>query len=186
MEESGLKYVIVGGAAAILKGHSRTTMDVDFILEDDPPRISKLLNSLKKYNFKVPLELVKRNIAAGSNASIDDAKSILRLDLKLAHMPDEEEVLDDSNYEDLNGVQVRIASTKQVLYGKLLYLGTIDDVSDAELLEFNDVLDFLTILKLEATPADLEWLEYKADEKELSKELHRLLELAKKEEDWDK
>ena len=56
LNKSDLKYVIVGGFAAIFRGKPRTTMDLDLIIEDNHQKLYKFLDELKKVEFDVPNE----------------------------------------------------------------------------------------------------------------------------------
>lgn len=82
--EIQLKYVIVGGLAAIIKGKPRTTMDIDLIIENDLEKIQLFLKALKLHDFEVLEDQVKLSLKEGAPLSIFDKKSILRLDIKVA------------------------------------------------------------------------------------------------------
>lgn len=49
--QMGLKYIMVGGFATNLHGHSRTTEDLDIWIENSLPNRIKLRNALKELNI---------------------------------------------------------------------------------------------------------------------------------------
>ena len=65
----------------------------------------------------------------------------------------------------------------QILYGKLRFLCDISKMSENELLEINDVSDFINVYQ-KAPEIDLPWLELKVKQSKLEKTLKRLLILA--------
>lgn len=82
--EIQLDYVIVGGLAASIKGKARTTTDIDLILQNEPDKISKFIDKLKRHNFDVLDDQVRWAFEEGNNASIFDELSVMRLDIKIA------------------------------------------------------------------------------------------------------
>ncbi len=171
--------MVVGGVAAILRGRLRTTQDLDLIIENNKGNISLFLNLIKTMEFEVLDEQVKFGLVEGFNISISDKKSFLRIDLKVAKTPDDNDVFKNSNQEEYEGKSVLLATIDQILYGKVLYIGEIEDISDTELLEYNDVLDFVAIYQAHREDTNLIWLKKKAEGKGLGKTLSRLLRLAR-------
>lgn len=178
LEKAQLKYVIVGGFAAIFRGKPRTTMDLDLIIEPVHQKISVFLDQLKELNFDVLEDQVNMAINEGSHASIFDKNSILRIDLKLATNVDEREVLEQAKTESYKGKNIQIATVEQILYGKILSLGDISDLSDSELLEINDALDFINVYR-RSKEINIDWLRSKAKQKKITETLERLLKFSK-------
>ena len=179
LHKAQLKYVIVGGFAAIFRGRPRTTTDLDVIIEADHSKIKIFLEALKQSRFNVIDDQVALALQAKKNISIFDESSILRVDLKLARELDEIEVLNQSVTELYKGMAIEVASTEQVLYGKILYLGDISNIPDSELLEYSDVVDFLVVFH-QAQSVNIQWLKTKAQSKGLEKTFQRLKELSNK------
>lgn len=174
-----LKYVIVGGFAAIFRGRPRTTMDVDIIIEKDLKKIYEVIKILEKKDFDINEKTIQIAINDGTNVSIFDKRSVLRIDMKIASSSDEFEVLKNAIPENYKDNKIMIASVEQILYGKILYLGDISDISDEEFLEFNDILDFINVYQ-RASSIDIKWLYSKVRKKELESTLDRLLEYMRK------
>lgn len=142
-----LNYVIVGGVAAIIRGKPRTTMDIDLIIENDATKIEKFLNALKQLNFDVLDQQVELAFQADTNASIFDEKSILRLDLKIAKKSIDLITLENSQIIEYDQIQIRIASLEDILLGKIWFLGDISEITDSDLLNYNDCLDFFNVIQ---------------------------------------
>ncbi len=166
--------MIVGGFAAIIKGSPRTTSDIDIIVGYEPNLSEKLISSLKKVGFDVMENQLRLAIEEGTNSSIFMPESIIRIDLKVAKNSDEKEVLDQSVEEVYQGLSFKIASIEQILYGKVLYLGDISDLSDDEILDFTDARDFINVYRT-ASSIDLKWLERKIKDKGLIETYRRLI-----------
>ncbi len=186
LDQSDIPYVIVGGFAAILKGSPRTTSDIDVIISSDlksgiklssKQYIDLIIEVFQKGGFDVMKDQLRMILSEGSNASIYLQGSVIRVDLKVAKNADEREVLVTAVQGNFQAIKFPIASIEQILYGKVLYLGDISDLSDEELLDFNDVKDFINVFNT-ATAIDRDWLLKKVAQKGLSETLVRLLSKA--------
>lgn len=171
-----LKHVIVGGIAVIHYGHMRLTQDIDIIIEDDQSKISQFLGLLKTYEFDVMEDQFYMAYREQTNASIFDKKSTLRLDIKVASKKREYEVLNNAIKSKILGKELSIAPIEYVLIGKILYMGKISDIPDSELLEYQDITDFLTIFHANIDKIDIHLINIKAEEIGLKATLDRLLE----------
>jgi len=170
-----LKYVIVGGIAVIHYGHVRGTQDIDIIIEDDSSKISQFLGLLRTYMFDVMEDQFKIAYQERTNISIFDKKSFLRLDIKVADKLREHDVLNNAVLEKILGKELYVASLEYVLIGKIIYVGLIDDVPDSELLEYQDIVDFLTLFHANREKINLELINNKIKEIVLETTLNRLL-----------
>jgi hypothetical protein len=117
---------------------------------------------------------IRTAIKESTNASIFAKNSVIRIDFKIAKNPDEIEVFEHAKTEIFKGLKIRIASVEQILYGKILYLGDISDISDDELLEFNDARDFINVMLSEPS-INLDWLTKKVKTKKLYDGFLRLM-----------
>ncbi len=172
-----LKYVIVEGIAVIHYGHVRATQDIDIIIEDNDSKISQFIGLLKTYEFDVLDDQFKLAYQEKTNLSIFDKKSFLRLDLKVANKKLEHEVLNHAKKEKILGKDLCIAPLEYVLIGKLLYMGLIDDIPNSELLEYQDIVDFLTLFHANKETIDLAFLNNKAKQIGLKTTLDRLFSI---------
>lgn len=177
-----LKYVIVGGIALIHYGHIRATQDIDLIIEDDPSKFSQFLGLLRSYNFDAMDEQFKTAYQEHTNISIFDNESFLRLDIKVADKKRELDVLKNAINEKILGLELSIAPIEYVLIGKIIYMGKIDDIPDSELLEYQDIIDFLTIFHANREKVNLALISSKIEEIGLNSTLKRLLSIHLEEE----
>lgn len=165
----------MGGLAAIIKGKTRTTTDIELIIYNNPKKIAKFLEKLKKNNFDVLDEQVQWAFKEGTNASIFDKSSVMRLDIKIAKKSIDIEALNAGVIEHYNQMNLKIASVEYILLGKIWFLGDISDIPDSELLEYNDIIDFLNVFVNNKESCDLDWLKKKVSMMKLSSTLNRLL-----------
>jgi len=172
-----LRYVIVGGIAVIHYGHVRATQDINIIIEDDYSKISQFIGLLKTYEFDVLENQFKLAYQEKTNISIFDKNSFLRLDIKVADKKREHEVLNHAKKEKILGKDLFIAPLEYVLIGKLIFMGLIDDIPYSELLEYQDVVDFLTLFHANKETIDLTFLNNKAKQIGLKTTLDRLFSL---------
>ncbi len=172
-----LKYVIVGGLAIIHYGHLRTTQDIDILIDNDPDRIEQLLELLHSHDFDVMEDQFKLAHQEGTNASIFDNRSFMRLDLKVVNGKRELDVLNNAITKEVFGLKIRMAPLEYVLLGKLQYIGDLEEIDDFELLEYQDVLDFLTLFYANKERIDFSLLEKKISEYGLIEQYTRLITL---------
>jgi len=140
-----IKYVIVGGLAAIIRGRARTTTDIDAIVENKPELVIIFLDCLERNGIEIMKDQARMAMKEGSSISIFDKTSYARLDLKIARNTDENDVLRTAVPEMYEDIQIKVATIEEILYGKLLYMGPIDDLSDNEILNYTDAVDFLVL-----------------------------------------
>lgn len=178
LDQTQVKYVIVGGIALIIFGRARTTTDLDLIIENDEPKYWQLLQGLSQVDFEIMQEQARMALKEGSNLSIFDNRSFMRIDLKLAKSHDELGALNSAMNVNYHNLTLKVASLEQVLYGKIRYLGNLGGIPEEELLEYNDVLDFVVIYNLKKDDIDLEGLRRKVEAAGLLDTLTRVLKLA--------
>lgn len=172
-----LNYVIVGGVAVIISGRPRSTTDLDLIVENDHEKIMNFFDGLKKQNFEVMDDQVKYSFKEGFNLSIFDNQSIMRIVLKIAKKSDDIDALTDSREITYENLKIKIANIEQILYGKILYIGNIKGISEKELLQYNDVQDFITIYKTHESDINHELLKNKIKKAGLTKTLEIIKKL---------
>ncbi len=176
-ESVGIDYVIVGGFVAILHGRMRTTTDVDLIVEEDRDKYEQFLKSLEEKGFDVMWEQGRQAFEDGTNFSIFDNRSVLRIDLKVARRTLEVSALEEAVTEEFEGMQIRRSSLESLLLGKLIYMGDLSDIPRHDLFEFTDVMDFIVVYN-ENTDIDKEQLVQRARNRGLETRLELLLNLA--------
>ncbi|TFF98295.1 MAG: hypothetical protein EU541_07000 [Promethearchaeota archaeon] len=177
IRETKLKYVIVGGIAVIHYGHIRTTQDIDIIIEDNPSKISHFLKLLHSNEFDVMFDQFEMAYKEKTHFSIFDNNSFLRLDIKIADKNREYEVLNKAIKKHIFGKEMYFAPLEYVLIGKLIFIGRISDIPDSELLEYQDIIDFLTLFHANKKKVDIPFLRHKAKELGVKPTLNKLFSL---------
>ena len=172
-----IKYVIVGGIAVIHYGHIRATRDIDLIIEDDTSKISQFLGLLKSYEFDVMEDQFYKGYQERTNVSIFDKKSYMRLDIKVAEKKREKDLLKNAISEKILGYDLYIAPLEYVLLGKVLFMGRIEDIPDSELLEYQDIVDFLTLYHTNKKKINMDFLKNRVKDIGLDSTLDRLLSI---------
>jgi len=180
LNESNLDYVIVGGIAVILKGRMRTTLDVDLIVKNDLIAFRTFLKILQKYDFDVDEEQAEYAINEGFNFTVFDNKSPLRLDIKLAKQLDDIDVLKQAEVHHYHNIQLKIAPVNWILYSKISYIGSINDLSEDQVLKLSDVLDFISIWEENKDTIDRKWLKHKCESRNLGGTLKKILLIIQK------
>ncbi len=177
LNESTIKYVIVGGVALILTGRTRTTIDLDLIIENRKDKVNRLIHALEQQNFDIDKQQLEYAMREKHNMSIFDKSSIMRIDLKIAYGEDDVYALNNSEVVYFKGIQIKIPTIEQILYSKLIYIGNIDDLSDADLIDITDIQDFIITFKSNKHNIDLKSLKNRIHEKGHGKTLDRILKL---------
>lgn len=170
-----LDYIIVGGIAILHYGYIRATTDVDLIIENDKSKFSELLKLLESNDFDVIEDQFYAGYEENTHISIFDNKSHLMLDVKIASRESEKELIRNAIKENVFGIKINIASLEQVLIGKILFLGNIDDVPDSEMLEYQDIIDFLTLYHSNKQNFDEEFIEREIKRMGLESTFKRLI-----------
>lgn len=112
-----------------------------------------------------------------TNVTVFDNRSYLRLDIRFAEKEDENEVLKNAKQVKILGKSLMIAPLEYVLIGKILYIGKIEGIPDSELLEYQDVIDFLTLFHVNKENINLVFLKKKSKELGLASTLKKLIEI---------
>ena len=64
LNNSGTRHVVVDGLAAVLRGYSRLTADVDIVVDLDPPAVTNVLQALEKLGLRPRLVVYCRYLCS--------------------------------------------------------------------------------------------------------------------------
>jgi predicted nucleotidyltransferase len=132
-DESGVRFVLVGGYAVIFHGRPRATKDLDLLVSIDPENRSRLGDALAAFG-------APQNVVAGARAIKADeivffGTSPLRVDLLgSASGVDFDSVYEHAARTTLDGVEVRIISLDDLIANKRAS-GRPTDLEDCRELE---------------------------------------------------
>jgi len=147
LDDSGVRYVVVGGMAMVLHGHARLTLDVDLVIDLAPEPARKAVAALTElgYSPRVPVaaedfadaELrerwrLEKGMEVFSLWNPDDPMSVV--DLFVHHPIGFDELWARSQPARLGEVTVRIASIADLIRLKKL-AGRPKDLEDVHFLE---------------------------------------------------
>ena len=133
-ECAGLSYAVIGGIAVILRGHDRTTVDLDAVMLDLDERLDKFIAALQDngLSFRVPNG---REFARRHRVLLLVSANQTQVDLSMGFLPFEVETVQRSSLLDLgNGLRVPVASVEDLIIMKLV-AGRPRDFQDIEALK---------------------------------------------------
>lgn len=127
LERNGVRYVLIGGLAAILHGSPQATFDADICPARDTENLEKLAAALREMNARVRTQDVPSGIAFTCDAAFLRGVDVLNLvtefgDLDLAFVP-----AGTDGYDDLvkgarpvivKGHSVPVASLEDIIRSK--------------------------------------------------------------------
>lgn len=121
LAESGVRYVVVGGTAVILRGHLRSTVDLDLVVDLEPQ----------------PAQLRETWIAEQHMTVLsfyDPAKPFREVDVFVAYPMDFDALLASASPIRIAGVDVPVAARAHLISMKRI-VGRPQDLEDADALE---------------------------------------------------
>ncbi len=131
LNRAGVRYVLIGGAAANLHGVVRATKDIDVLIEADVENAARALKALEGLTFGIARELIPEEVARAHFTIIGDTP---RVDLLTdAWSVRFEEAAVSSSVVDVEGVPVPLAAIDVLI--KTKGAGRLQDLADIERLE---------------------------------------------------
>lgn len=128
---AGAKYLVIGGVACILHGHTRATRDVDILIERTPPNARRVLEALSGlgYGFArewTPDEILRRPITIIGDDPLVDVFTV-------AWSVKYEGAVKRSSRIDVEGVKIPVIGLDDLIETKRT--GRLQDAADIEVLE---------------------------------------------------
>ena len=116
LNESGARYLLIGGFAVIAHGAGRTTKDIDFLVSSAPENIDKIKSALSVLADNAAAEIDAGDVAKYSVVRIAD-EVIIDLMAKACNI-DYEEAIADADELLLDDVPIPLASKKTLILTK--------------------------------------------------------------------
>lgn len=130
-ESRKIKYVIVGGIAVLFWGRTRTTHDVDIILEHDKLDLDDFVEYLNKNNVLCSKEDIKAAFDSKEHSNtIFYEKTTFRLDIKGIYGKPELESINERYKQKWKGMTLYIDDVHNLIINKLRF-GSQQDQEDA-------------------------------------------------------
>ena len=140
LNESKVKYAIIGGIAAIFYGRPRTTLDLDVVILIKKEKVEDLCKNLIKNGFEVSLKEVKEVLKKKTHVSIFLKNSPYRIDLKGVYSSLDKASISKRRKIKIFGEETWIESPEDVIVAKLVY-GSEQDLNDAKAIILNQKLN---------------------------------------------
>ncbi|MGH9750253.1 MAG: nucleotidyl transferase AbiEii/AbiGii toxin family protein [Candidatus Polarisedimenticolia bacterium] len=147
LNDSDVRYVVVGGLAVVLHGHARLTADVDLVVDLEETQAAKAIAVLVAMGLRprVPVDpedfarrVVRETWIRDRGMQVfsmyDPANPMRVVDLFVSHPIPFEELWTRSERFDLRATSIRVASIPDLVHLKRL-AGRPQDMSDIEQLE---------------------------------------------------
>ena len=147
LNDAGVRYVLVGGLAVVLRGHARLTVGVDLVVDLDAGQARKAIDTLVAMGLQPRVPVNPRDFADRSVreawirdrgmqvfSMFDPSNPMRVVDLFVDHPVPFEALWTRAEELELRNTTVRVASIPDLIYLKRL-AGRPQDQSDIEQLE---------------------------------------------------
>jgi hypothetical protein len=130
LREAGVTHVFVGGVAVLAFGMPRTTMAVDVIVALKPQMIPRIVAGFRAEGFLVSAEDLHDALTEAGHVTIQDRRSVYRIDLVPASTPGHREALRAPRRVSWRGRRLPFAAPAHAIVMKLRW-GSDQDLEDA-------------------------------------------------------
>lgn len=133
LEESGIRYVVVGGVAVVLHGAFRSTLDLDMVIDPAPDESRRLMELFESLGLvpRLPVEMmdfanptIRERWAKEKEIQVftvlDERQPLFAIDLFLEPPIPFEELFARSEVHDHSQCRIRVASVDDLVRMKLL------------------------------------------------------------------
>ncbi|HLV19775.1 MAG TPA: hypothetical protein VKZ49_02795 [Polyangiaceae bacterium] len=147
LNDAGIRYLVVGGLAAVLHGHARLTSDVDMIIDLEADEVRRALEVLETLGFQPRAPVDARDFADAKNRAAwiaekgmrvfsmwDPKNPLVEIDLFVDHPILFDELWNESELMPLSDTTARVVSANHLIQLKRM-AGRPQDLQDVEALE---------------------------------------------------
>jgi transcriptional regulator with XRE-family HTH domain len=120
--EHGVDFVLIGGVAGLARGSSYPTYDLDVAYSRDPANLERLARTLGELRVTLrgapadlPFVIDARSLANGANFTFDTEFGMFDVLGDVAGIGSYEELRRDATVQEVEGLQVRVASLGQLI-----------------------------------------------------------------------
>ncbi len=164
LNESKIRYVVVGGVAASIFGRPRTTMDIDVIIENDKDGITKIQRVLKKNGFEFGENEIQIAIEEKSHCSIYFRDYPYRIDLQGVYSALDRRSMENQIVEIVFEEKMSVEKPEDLIIAKLVY-GSSQDLEDAQ-----------AIILRQGEKLDLEYIRIFAEKEQVLQDFEQILQ----------
>lgn len=132
-EKHAVEYALVGGGAVIYYGYTRTTQDIDFLVNPSESNLPKVLSALEEFGFPPTEQLEEFFSTTGNALHLGIEPNRIDLLTSLAGI-ENEQIFENVEKVELGEWTVSIISLSDLLKSKRS-TGRLKDLADVEELE---------------------------------------------------
>jgi predicted nucleotidyltransferase len=118
----GVEFVVIGGMAGLVHGSAYPTFDLDVVYSRTRPNLERLVAALKELEVTLrgapadlPFQLDVRTLENGANFTFDSPYGKFDILADAAGMPDYEELRAEARSDEIECVEVRVASIDHLI-----------------------------------------------------------------------
>jgi hypothetical protein len=126
----GISYALIGGMAASLRGQSRTTADVDLVIDTDVSEALVLITRLERSAFRPLFDNVAEVVERSFILPLRHRTTNIKVDMSLGLSGFEQKLIGRAEPLDISGTTVSVVTAEDLLIMKIL-AGRPQDTQDA-------------------------------------------------------
>lgn len=130
LDREGVRYALIGGLAASLRGQPRATADVDLVIDTDVEGALKLIEALEGSSFKPLFEGVEEVVNQAFILPLSHRETSVKVDLSIGLSGFEQQLLERATLVELGKRHIPVVTAEDLLVMKLL-AGRPRDQQDA-------------------------------------------------------
>ncbi len=120
LERRGIRYVVIGGQAALLYGEPRLTRDIDVTIDLGPEGLPEMISVAEELGWRVltdsPSEFVRKRMVL----PLLEASSGVRIDLVFSSSPYEKQAMDRVRRVLIGQAEVTFTSVEDMIISKIV------------------------------------------------------------------
>jgi hypothetical protein len=126
----GIAYALIGGMAASLRGQTRTTADVDLVIDTDVSHALALIKRLDRSTFRPLFDNVAEVVERSFILPLRHRTTNIKVDMSLGLSGFEQKLIGRAEPLDVSGTMVSVVTAEDLLVMKIL-AGRPQDTHDA-------------------------------------------------------
>lgn len=120
LDRAGIDYMLTGAFASSYYGASRSTQDIDFVIESSPEQLRAFVESLSEGTYYVEMDAAMQALRSRSLFNVIDLLSGWKTDLIIRKArPFSEEEFRRRRRVEVNGVRLFITSAEDIILAKM-------------------------------------------------------------------
>ncbi len=156
LDEVSIPYCISGSLASSAYGFARATLDVDIVINIEPPQIKPLISKLKK-NYYIDPEMISNAVKRKSSFNILHLKTMLKIDFFVSKNDSYSDKLferriKDKLQDEADSIEIYLISPEDIILNKLVWYKLGNQISEKQ---WHDVIG---VMKIQGKDLDAKYL----------------------------